>query len=80
MSGSLRNELTELRNAEVSSLRKTVFAPVHAAAFWIAVVLPFLYVPLLAAGPSSTATMNAFFALLGANAVALLVGHPHLRD
>ena len=80
MSGSLRNELPSIRDAEVSSLRKTVFAPIHAVAFWIAVILPFLYVPLLASGLSSTATMNAFFALLAANAVALLIGHPHLRD
>lgn len=80
MSGSLRNELSSLRNAEVSSIRQTVATPIQAVAFWVAVVLPFLYVPLLAAGLDTAGTMNAFFGLLAANAVALLVGHPHLRD
>lgn len=80
MSGSLRSELSSLREAEASTIRQTVVRPVHAVAFWIAVVLPFLYVPLLASGLSEPATMNAFFGLLAANAVALLVGHPHLRD
>lgn len=80
MSGSLRNELPSVRDAAVSSIRKTIFTPIRAIAFWIAVVLPFLYVPLLASGLSSAETMNAFFALLAANALALLIGHPHLRD
>ena len=80
MSGSLRNELPSVRDAKVPSVQQTVLAPIHAVAFWIAVVLPFLYVPLLASGLSTTATLNAFFALLAANAVALLIGHPHLRD
>ena len=80
MSGSLRNELSSLGTDERPALRETVFAPVHAVAFWIAVILPFLYVPLLASGLSSTATIEAFFALLVANAIALLIGHPHLRE
>lgn len=80
MSGSLRSELSSLRNAEVSSIRETVTSPIQAVAFWVAVVLPFLYVPLLASGLEPAGTMNAFFILLAANAVALLIGHPHLRD
>jgi len=44
------------------------------------VALPFLYVPLLVTGLDSSATTAAFVALLGLNAVALFVGHPHRRE
>jgi hypothetical protein len=46
-------------------------------AFWSAVVLPFLHVPLVASGLGSPGERHAFVALLALNAVALYAGHPH---
>jgi hypothetical protein len=54
--------------------------PVRALAFWSAVVLPFLHVPLLASGLTSTGELHAFVTLLALNAVALYAGHPHGHD
>ena len=60
---------------------ESVVAPITGAAFWAAVVLPFLHLPLLVAtGLSSQSTATAFLVLLALNVVALLVGHPHYRD
>jgi len=56
-------------------------APITGIAFWSAVALPFLHLPLLlVTGLSSQATSTAFLVLLTLNVVALLIGHPHYRD
>ena len=47
----------------------------QAFAFWSAIALPFLYLPLLAYGLETTSQLGAFFLLLVANVLALLVGH-----
>lgn len=52
----------------------------RAFAFWVAIVLPFLHVPLLATGLASPGRRNAFLVLLALNALALYVGHPYGRD
>lgn len=54
-----------------------VASPVRRIAFWIAVVLPFLYIPLLSTGLSSRNTMVVFGLLVTCNVAALLVGHRH---
>lgn len=51
---------------------------VRVAAFWTAVVLPFVYLPLLADGLEGDATL--FGGLLALNAVALLLGHEYRRE
>lgn len=51
-------------------------APLRAAAFYAAILLPFLYLPLLAGGLSSSA-LAVFVGLLLANAAALVLGHGH---
>jgi len=51
-------------------------ATVAAAAFWTAVALPFLYVPLLVGGLAS-GERAALAALLALNVAALYVGHGH---
>jgi len=51
-----------------------------ALAFWSAVVLPALHVPLLARGLSTTAERHAFVALLALNTLALYGGHQHSRE
>ena len=57
----------------------TAVKPVRAAAFWLAVALPFAYLPLLAGGIGTEADLLTFAGLVAANAVALLVGHDHRR-
>ncbi|MFB6218913.1 MAG: hypothetical protein ABEH77_07015 [Halobacteriaceae archaeon] len=49
----------------------------RAAAFWSAVVLPFLYLPLVVAGPRSATEWLAVGVLVAVHAVALVVGHTH---
>lgn len=48
-------------------------------AFWIAVALPFVYLPMIALG-AATSYPLAFVGLLGANAIALAIGHGHERS
>jgi hypothetical protein len=51
--------------------------PVRQLAFWAAVVLPFLHLPLLATGLQSQQTVIAFVALVAVNVVALVLGQGH---
>lgn len=48
---------------------------VRAIGFWAAVSLPLIHVALLLRGLESSTDLLAFAALLGANLLALLVGH-----
>lgn len=50
---------------------------VRVASFWTAIVLPFMYVPLLATGLSTAAETTTFLGLLGVNLLALYAGHSH---
>jgi len=54
--------------------------PLTGAAFWAAIALPFLYLPLLASGLDSTATQTAFLVLVALNVVTLLLGHSYPGD
>lgn len=55
----------------------TLLWPVRAAAFWAAIVLPFLSVALVATGiGTDPSTLGS---LLTANVAALLVGHGYRR-
>ncbi len=51
-----------------------------AASFWLAVALPFVYLPLVFAGLETTGDVTLVGGLLLANAVALVAGHTHRRD
>ncbi|MFB6151779.1 MAG: hypothetical protein ABEJ40_08245 [Haloarculaceae archaeon] len=65
----------------IQRVGSTVASPLTGAAFWAAVVLPFLHVPLLLlTGLSSSGTATAFTVLLALNVLALLLGHPHYRE
>ncbi len=50
---------------------------VEAAAFWGAIALPFVYLPLLFAGLNSTATRLLFASLVTLNAVLIVLGHQY---
>ena len=52
----------------------------RALAFWTAVVLPFLHIPLLASGLEASSEWYAFLTLLALNAAALYVGHGYGTD
>ena len=82
MTSSPANDLrTALEHAgTVVRPRDAVLSPVRVLAFWAAVALPFLYLPLLVTGLGTAATTTAFLALLAANAVCLFVGHAHRRE
>lgn len=76
-STQVRETLRDSRAAELSELLRR---PVEALAFWAAVVLPFVYLPLLVGGFETTTGLLLFAGLLLANVVALLVGHDHKRE
>lgn len=48
-------------------------------AFWVAIVLPFLYIPLLASGDTAANVLPPVATLVVVNVVALVVGHGHRR-
>ncbi|MFB6091979.1 MAG: hypothetical protein ABEK02_03090 [Haloquadratum sp.] len=48
----------------------------EAVTFWVAIALPFVYLPLLVGGFSGGEAL-LFAALLGLNGVALVAGHDH---
>ncbi|ELZ21805.1 hypothetical protein [Natrinema limicola] len=50
---------------------------IRAMGFWTAIAMPFLYLPLLATGLSSSFDGILFVCLLVGNLLALYVGHPH---
>lgn len=78
MSGSSITDPGVLYGAvERWSLPPRVVDPIKRIAFWSAIVLPFLYLPLLATGLDSRATVVAFAVLVALNVGALLVGHPY---
>jgi formate-dependent nitrite reductase membrane component NrfD len=80
MSNSSVNELVARLDESVPNVGHSLLAPIRGIAFWIAIVLPFLYMPLLASGLQSGSVRTAFVALVVCNAVALLVGHSYARE
>jgi len=60
-------------------LSKLALAAVRAIAFWTAVVLPVMYVPLLATGLDSVRTAVTFAALAAVHVCTLVVGQPYGR-
>lgn len=52
---------------------------IRAAGFWLAIAIPFLYLPLLYGGLAGPRDVIAFCGLLFLNVVALVVGHGHRR-
>lgn len=80
MSNSSANGLLARVDESVPGISSSLLAPVRGIAFWIAVALPFLYVPLLVSGLQSSAVRTVFAALVVCNALALLVGHSYARD
>ncbi len=78
MSSSSVNELFARLDERAPSL--DLLTSVRGIAFWTAIALPFLYVPLLASGLQSSSVRTVFAVLVACNAVALLVGHSYARE
>ena len=71
---SLSNEqATHDRRPVVGDLSR----PLSAVAFWSAIALPLLYVPLLAAGLGTTQDLLLFLGLFALHLVALFGGRTH---
>ena len=76
------NEPTETDEYDARFLERTVpelADSIRKTSFWAAIVLPFLYVPILIHGLTSWVLSTAFLLLLAVNLVALYVGHYHRR-
>lgn len=58
-------------------LDESIRGAVAALAFWIAIALPALYLPLLVAGIESTDGLVTFLGLLGLHVIALVGGRPY---
>lgn len=59
--------------------RDALVRPIQIIAFWTAIALPFLHIPLLLYGLETTAELYTFFGLVALNLVALFVGHGYNR-
>jgi hypothetical protein len=68
----------ELIDSPLRRSLETLTAPLRFLGFWIAVALPFLYLPLLAGGLEGQQA-TVFVGLLFVNVVALVLGHEHGR-
>lgn len=64
---------------EASVSPSTVAWGVRAVGFWLAVIIPFLYLPLVYRGFTSQIAILAFVGLVLLNVVALVVGHGYRR-
>lgn len=64
----------------VASLLARIARSLEAVAFWSAIALPFLYVPLLVNGVGTTAQLTAFLTLLALHALAIVGGYRYNRE
>jgi hypothetical protein len=76
-----RSEFARLVRAlpQAKRLLNTDPAPVRAASFYVAIGLPFVYLPMIAGG-LSVENVPLVLALLAANAVTLVLGHGYGTD
>ncbi len=78
MSAPSRSALAEVASDAVNTpASATLLKPFEVAGFWAAVALPFLYTPLVIAGPDTTAQQTALAAMVALHVVALVLGHRH---
>lgn len=52
---------------------------IRPVSFWLAVTIPFFYLPLILQGFTQPSDVLTFLGLLVVNVVALVVGHEHSR-
>lgn len=76
-SSSLTDRLPRAEQFPTVPSRQWLRRPIVGLAFWTAVVLPFLHVPLLVSGLETATSTTAFLVLVAVNFLALLIGHSH---
>ena len=59
---------------------ETIATPLSALAFWAAIAIPVMYVPLLATGIDGVAELGLFFGLFGLHLLALFAGRSYRRE
>lgn len=64
----------------VVSMIAQIARSLEAVAFWSAIALPFLYVPLLVNGVGTSAQLTAFLTLLAFHALAIVGGYRYNRE
>ncbi|WP_181686328.1 hypothetical protein [Halorhabdus salina] len=67
-------------NGQPTRSRRWLLEPVRGIAFWAAIALPFVQLPLLVSGLEEPSTAAAFLALLALNVFMLYVGHAYQRE
>jgi hypothetical protein len=77
--GSARTDTEQPSDYPHQLAVSTVARPFEAAAFWSAIALPFLYLPLLISGLGSSAQLTAFLVLLALHVVTIVGGHGYNR-
>ena len=60
--------------------KRVVLAPLSTLAFWSAIALPALYLPLLATGLNTPRELLVFLGLFAVHVLTLLAGQSHRRD
>lgn len=81
MSNSPRtNGLALLERLPTLRSPESVARPFVGLAFWAAIALPFLHLPLLVTGLETTRMTAAFLVLVGVNVLALVIGHGYRSD
>lgn len=56
---------------------ESYLTPLRTVSFWVAVAMPFLYLPLLGIGIDTPVEVVAFLSMVALNVAALVVGHSH---
>lgn len=59
---------------------ETIATPLSALAFWAAIAIPVMYVPVLATGINGATELGLFFGLFGVHLLALFGGRSYQRD
>jgi hypothetical protein len=77
---SLPDHRTALPEPTRVSLLHELARRLRGLAFWSAIALPFLHIPLLVTGLGDSTTLLAFLALVAVNVVALVLGQPHAAE
>lgn len=76
LSGALDSDLLPSLSRYGAGLKTGITS----VAFWTAIILPFLHVPLLLSGLQRSSVQLAFVTLVALNVVAVLLGQPHRRS
>lgn len=62
------------------TIADTIARPLEAIAFWSAIALPFLYIPLLIYGLNTAGQVAVFLGLVVLNVIAFVLGHGYNRQ